>query len=149
VIRGFWNLELGTWNAGEARSLARCRANGPIEDSIVVGQRERPFPALTQDSVYGLKAIDVVHSLVPPHLIYESGDCGRILFQDLLLKFHDRSVLPKSISLAVVPGQEAVGSIFLTTSSHKPGIILGGWGFPLAADVAEVIQENDHQPKAT
>ncbi len=111
--------------------------------------RSRSTRVVTEHSVHGLKAIDVVHSLVPPHLIYESGDCGRILFQDLLLKFHDRSVLPKSVSLAVVPGQEAVGSIFLTTSSQNPEIILGGWGFPLAADVAEVIQENDHQPKAT
>ncbi len=80
----------------------------------------------------------MVHSLVPPHLVYESGDCRGIPFQDLLLQLHVGWVLPKAVSLTVVPGQNAMGS-FPTTSPHNPGIVLGGWGFLLAADVAEVI----------
>ncbi len=63
----------------------------------------------TSYSIDGLKAIDVVHSLVPPHLVYESGDCGGIFFQDLLLQFHAGGVLPKAVRLTVVPGPNARG----------------------------------------
>ena len=82
----------------------------------------------TEYSVHGLEAIDVVHSIVPPHLVYESGDCGRIFSQDLLLQLHDRWVLPKAASRTVVSGQKAWVH-FLMTSSHNPGIIWGDGDF--------------------
>ena len=116
------------------RVLSSISHKRPDEGS----DRSRSKRVVTAYSVHGLQAIDVVHSLVPPHLVFKNGDCGRILFQDLLLNFHDCWVLLNLASVRVVPGQKAVGWFpdnLIPWSRND----FWGMGIFLVAGVAEVI----------